>query len=230
VLAGAALMLFWQYFSGRTPQVAIPKLEAPKLETHKLEGEVFIVTKGGQSIKLGLVEVALLPLEPLLPYLAEKKAAEESIAAQLDSEIEAAKADEKSKDARLQAARSYDVLSKAGSEAYTKAYNEYYRANYFCEDLLGKRRAFPSGSYYFRNLPQSIVSTQTDSDGKFTIEVPAQGEFALAARSQRSVGSSVENYFWLVKVSPDQHAKKLMLSNGNLSFSGSPDSLIVTKR
>ncbi len=37
-----------------------------------VDGEVFIVTKGGQSLKLGLVEVVLIPMQTLVPYLEKK--------------------------------------------------------------------------------------------------------------------------------------------------------------
>jgi hypothetical protein len=210
VLAGAALMICWHFLSRhtQTSQSSTP-------ETHTMAGQIFIVTQGGQSIKFGLVKIDLLPLQPVMSHLAEKKSAEQSVAAQLDAQIETAKADDKAKDAALEDAKKYDILSKDGYAAYSKAYNEHLSAEYLAEDLEEKRQNFPSGNYYFDGLPQPLATTQTDADGEFTIDIPAEGEFALAAHTQRDVGSHVENYFWLIKVQKNQQGK-IMLSNDNL--------------
>src|ERR1041384_3755090 len=39
-----------------------------------LDGQVFIVTKGGENVKLGLVPIAIIPLTDLTPYLSRKEA------------------------------------------------------------------------------------------------------------------------------------------------------------
>jgi hypothetical protein len=217
VLAGASLMICWHFFSRQTqaPQSSTP-------ETHAIAGQIFIVTQGGQSIKLGLVKIDLLPLQPVMSHLAEKKSAEQSVAAQLDARLETAKADEKAKDAILEDAKKYDISSKDGYAAYSKAYNEHLSAEYLTEDLEEKQLHFPSGSYYFDGLPQPLAETQSDADGEFTIDIPAEGEFALAAHTQRDVGSHVENYFWLIKVQGNGQTK-IMLSNDNLF---SPNTLL----
>lgn len=225
VLAGASLMICWQYFSKRTQT---PHASTPKARL--MAGDIFIVTKGGQSIKLGLVEVTLLPLQPVLSHLADRKAAEQSIAVQLNSQVQAAKADEKAKDAIMQDAHKYDILSKDGYAAYSKAYNDWLNATYVTEALVEKQNGFPSGSYYFNGLPQPLAAAQTDADGEFTIEIPNDGESAIAAHAQRSVGSYNENYFWLIKVPKDWQTRKIMLSNDNLMSSGSPDSLLFSAR
>ena len=96
-------------------------------------------------------------------------------------------------------------------------------------NLLHEQDKFVSGAFYFDGLPQPLVTTQTSSDGKFTIEIPTKGNFAMAANARRTVGDSTENYYWLIKVSLDGAAKRaIMLSNNNLTSEGSSDSLITT--
>jgi hypothetical protein len=207
----SVIFLGWLYFSNRP---------------HKLQGEVFIVTRGGESIKLGLVEVGLYPTQVLMPYLEEKKAGEKSAAAQLDADIEAAYTDQQQK---RNAFESVGQSEGYGSYAAGKAAQESQTAGIHLDALRETRRHFPSGSYYFQNLPGPTGSVETDADGKFEMMIPAKGEFAMVAQAQRNLGDEVERYYWIVKIPKDQTGK-IMLSNQNLSSSGSENSLIFTMR
>ncbi len=60
-----------------------------------LDGEVFIVTKAGESIKLGLVPVALIPLADLMPYLSDKQAVATNEIVRLGPLIQAAESEDK---------------------------------------------------------------------------------------------------------------------------------------
>ena len=44
-----------------------------------IDGEIFIVTKGGQNIKLARVAVNVFPMDTFLPYLLERKKASSAI-------------------------------------------------------------------------------------------------------------------------------------------------------
>jgi hypothetical protein len=65
-----------------------------------------------------------------------------------------------------------------------------------------------------------VKSTKTDADGKFRIEVPRFGHFALAAVASRRVSGGPyggEKYYWLVEISPQiESSRGVMLSNDNL--------------
>ena len=204
----------------------------------QLEGEVFVVTKGGQNYKLGLVEVAIFPIETVQRHLQRKLSEAEAELEKLKPKVKAAfeemnkaKAEKK---AASQAVRdnlregslaSLDALLKT----QTKADDEEYRASALHAALEREEMSYYSGRYYFAGLPEPIVTTQTNSDGKFAIEVPAKGQFAIAAAAKRSVGGSTEHYYWLIKISMDGEPKKtIMLSNNNLSSEGSSASLIKT--
>ena len=203
-----------------------------------LEGEVFIVTRGGENYKLGLVPITLYSLDSLKPYLEQKKQQAETEFARLGRLVDPAKSEmnakEKARDAAFQAflnAGNSDPNRSSLEAAYHQAKGQcelVVRAYHF---LLDAQSKLVSGAFYFDGLPEPLATTQTNSDGKFTIEIPAKGNFVIAARADHTIGNSTEHYYWLIKVSLDGAAKKaIMLSNNNLSSEGSSDSLITTSK
>jgi hypothetical protein len=224
ILAGGTLMIAW------------PTVETLFERNRELSGEVFIVTKGGQNYKLGLVPIALYSLETLKRYLDQKKQQAQTELARLGPLVEAAKSEMDAKNKTKSAAfdawlhshysdPNRSALEAARNEAdkgWKAAMGEYYR-------LLSEQSKLASGAFYFVGLPEPLVTTQTNSDGKFTVEMPTKGNLAIAANAHRSVGDSTEHYYWLIKVSLGGAAKKAMiLSNNNLTSEGSSDSLITT--
>jgi len=203
----------------------------------ELSGEVFIVTKGGHNYKLGLVPIALYSLETLKPYLDQKEQQAQTELARLGPLAEAAKSEMDAKDKAKAAA--FDVYLKGISSeanksvleaAHNQADKRWQAAMGAYYSLLDEQSKFVSGAFYFDGLPKPLVTTQTNSDGRFTIEMPTKGDFAIAANAYRTVGDSTEHYYWLIKVSLDGAAKKaIMLSNNNLTSEGSSDSLIGMK-
>ncbi len=245
VVGGGLLFFGWKYFvREQSPKpftlpttASAPKSSGPIFERKgMLEGEVFIVTKGGQNYKLGLVPVTLYPLETVMPFIEEKTKFAKAELARLSPLIDAAKADMDQKYAKKNAAFdaelrvSYDSPNrKALQAALEQARNTHYEAQNAYYRLLDERSKLMSGGFYFEKLPQPISATQTNSDGKFKLEVPTNGGFVIAANGRRSVGDRTERYYWLIRLSLDgASAKTIMLSNNNLSSEGSPDSLIVT--
>jgi hypothetical protein len=201
-----------------------------------LDGEAFIVTRGGQNYKLDLVPITLYSVDSLKPYLEQKKEKAETELARLGRLVNPNKSEmnakERARDAAFQAflnAGYSDPNKRSLEAAYQQAKEQWElsrRAYYF---LLNAQSKFVSGAFYFDGLPEPLVTTQTDSDGKFTIEMPAKGNFVIAAHADRTIGNSTERYYWLIKVSLDGAAKKaITLSNNNLSSEGSSDSLITT--
>jgi len=66
-------------------------LEEKVLPDVTVDGEVFIVTKDRQNIKLGLVEVALIPMQTMMPYLEMKHVTLTNRLAGLEQEIKTSK-------------------------------------------------------------------------------------------------------------------------------------------
>ncbi len=78
----------------------------------------------------------------------------------------------------------------------------------------------------FRELPKPLATSQTDADGRFSIKLPGNGSYALAAQAERLLPSGSEKYFWLVRL--PESAKKgtpVLLSNTLLTSSESELSL-----
>jgi hypothetical protein len=90
-------------------------------------------------------------------------------------------------------------------------------------------QSLPTGRDYFSGLPAAVTSTQTDADGRFTLDVPHKGRLVLAARAQRQIIDSTEEYFWLVRIPDDvRRGELLLLSNSTLTTADSPLSLVKT--
>ena len=146
-----------------------------------LEGEVFIVTRGGENYKLGLVPITLYSLDSLKPYLEQKKQQAETEFARLGRLVDPAKSEmnakEKARDAAFQAflnAGNSDPNRSSLEAAYHQAKGQcelVVRAYYF---LLDAQSKLVSGAFYFDGLPEPLATTETNSDGKFTIEIPVK--------------------------------------------------------
>jgi hypothetical protein len=172
-----------------------------------LSGQVFVSSSGGQSFKLGAVQVGLFArdaIDVLLPAL--KRYADFKIQ-ELSPLVDAAK--------------------RADS-----ASDKYYK-------LLIDRASYYHGSFYFGYLQNPIQTAETDADGKFVLNVPKQGSFVMAAKSQRYVGKTfigdtgidqTEYYYWLEPISLNgQQQVTKNLSNNNLTSATGTSSLIITK-
>jgi len=212
----------------------------------ELKGEVFIVTKGAGNLKLGLVEIALIPEAEINTALEKKKPIIGSTLEQLKSDSEKASAEYSSvHQAYLKANESYlkaekDYLESAILDEQAKRRAEYWQSEYSklvkadSEKRSKKDQAdiklkqFPTAEFFFEGLPSGIAKTITNSNGEFLLTLPSKGKFALAARAAREVPP--EKYYWLIWVSLDGEASKtILLSNHNLITAESPDSVVRAK-
>jgi hypothetical protein len=185
--------------------------ETPSGQNRALPGDVFIVTAGGMSYKLGLVTVSAITEGVVLEHLDRKKRQSEAEISKLQPEIDAVQT-------------SYDRLLKdyfddVGSQAKKAAWED---AKSKLADLSSRRQHLLSPEFVYDGLGPSISIAKTDADGKFTIQIPSRGRIAIAARSSRQTGQTTEKYFWIVWA--DAQTKRLMLSNDNMMGSGSPES------
>ena len=214
----------------------------------QLKGEVFIVTKGGENIKLGLVEVTVISETEINAAIEKKKGAVESKLVELRSEYDKATAEYNSIHQTYQRAKdNYDKSSQRAMDAivsdnYEQAAKtrDYWSSEYMRllrPDLQAESKQsqakwklehFPTAEYFFESLPQAFGKTMTNSNGEFTFELRVVGKFALAAHAERQTPE--EKYYWLVWVSLDGHSLKTeLLSNHNVMTSDSADSIIKAK-
>jgi len=181
---------------------------ASNLHSEEIKGEVFIVTKGGDNKRLGRVSVRVLDFSTAAASVVKKSQAAAEILPQLRAMKEKAKAD----------SDKVDILSAEHKERFQ---------TYL--DWLCVTSYYGSGRFYFADLPDPIAETKTDSDGKYSVTVPAPGQYALAAVAERTIGSSEEHYYWLISVTVKSgSATDGTLSNDNLASANSNESMITT--
>jgi hypothetical protein len=208
-----------------------------------LNGEVFIVTEGGQSIKLGLVEVRAIPEQDARDFVAKKREIAAARQSKLEPglgsarrEWEAAQAVvmEQSSKARL-VFKAYlaDIMSRTKKRAYEEASAREAEArkvaaakSSILEPLAAEYSWFNSSEYYFEGLPPGTVTCKTNADGEFTLRLRKGAKHALAAKARRKVIDDEETYFWFVWVSLDGKATRTLLSNDNLLPSGGTQSVV----
>ena len=152
------------------------KLEAAKLEAAKAEaaekpvnvsGQIFVVTKGRENIKMGMLGVHVLT-EADLKTIGIAIAANRAIIDELSI---------------LYA----DVKSSVSPDRFVPA----------MRDLENKIESLKSHEYLVdvvaSQLPPPI--TKTDADGRFTI--PVKSKIWVAAYGERLVGKETERYLWI---------------------------------
>jgi hypothetical protein len=196
------------------------------LEKTTITGQVFIVTKGGDNVKLGSIHVYLYSEDEINaainPLVAKALDAVQQISPTMNEEHDTCKQlKEQLDDYTIKGAPAgfnVDAFGKKAENAfaqYRATLTSYY--NYF------------SQSYYTDALPTALTEAQSDADGKFTIQIPKTGLWVLGAEGQRTVGNDTEEYLWLTKVKRDAVDKnQLFLNNENLSTSDSSDSIVKT--
>lgn len=185
----------------------------------ELTGEVFIVTKRGVTYKLDAVPVTAIPEE-----LAEKHLKSKTL--QRELEIDKLQRDIEGLTSTLQVAqaeehRLWRVLQEDenNSEKAAAWSTVYRKAKYIAkeiETLHAQRKQLDSDDYVFDGLPSGIANARTDADGHFTLVLPREGRYIIAARGPRDAFREPEPY-WFVSISLDgEDSKRLILSNDNV--------------
>ena len=177
-----------------------------------VNGETFIVTKGGQNINLGLVEVDVFSIDTLLPYLLERRKEMDDQLSVLWKKIKAAKAeyDKAFQEVEYAFRWDFDKTEKA-LKARDTAERKWLK-------LRAEEKAVASCDFFFRALPAPLISTKTNSEGKFNIRIPGSGLHVIAASARRQVSDDVETYYWLKEIDPtDGNKQTVVFSNDNLA-------------
>jgi hypothetical protein len=184
----------------------------------EIQGEVFIVTRAHQTVRLALVPTSVYPRDQV-----------ESVIKSVDSEL----SEERKKIPPLQ--KSLESASGHVEEAAVKLSanpegDDGRRAMELVTELAlltaraSQRADFVLGSGpYFKKLSElrPVATAKTDADGKFRVEIPDSGEFALVAYSEREAVGETENYFWIVPA-----LERTDLTNENLTSSTNEASLL----
>ena len=228
---------------------------AELVQEGEVAGQVFVVTRARENVKMALVTVSALSEAQVADVLAKCEAAAPAETAKRQAAFDAALL--AVADAKKQLSSAVAAKAKA-SEAYANAYalelqkrsdsskgaldamtsafvregaarSSLARKEAFARDAAAALGYSKSSAFLFGFLPDHAQQVaKTDADGRFTIRIPRQGRVALAARASRDVVNSQENYYWLVWVSlSGKNRTDVMLSNDNVTTSGSPESVVA---
>ena len=207
--------------------VAVPEV-VPPAARGPLSGSLSSVLPGGERVPLAGVRVAAYPLAALAPAFDQENAEAQAARVRLDPQIDAAATDRATRAAEAQAAAqalheadpadpllaSLRFASQGAKDALKTAEKDY-------RYLADERTAAAGGEVYFHGLPEPVIAQDTDSQGNFTLDLPAGEEpYVVAARVQQtSEDGSVRVRYWLVNLSPEQRAGRepLPLDDRNVS-------------
>jgi hypothetical protein len=193
-----------------------------------IEGQVFIVTAGAQAIKLPLVQVVAISQAETARHISDVELRIGQEQAKVDAAVvEARKAKRAIEDGYAAWVKSHDFTVAADVQKYRVAHQHLLKAEERLGEALGRQKVLRSAAPYFVDLPASTATAKTDADGRFKLNLPDEGDFAVLASSTRTVFNKVEKYFWVVRLKSQDST--VTLSNDNLTTSGSPDSLLTTK-
>jgi formylglycine-generating enzyme required for sulfatase activity len=165
---------------------------ADSSEKCEVTGQVFVVTKGGESVKLGLVGIHVVDERRLTEIAARLLGvkAQEALLLKFESEVK-------------------EMLATV-PEAFAAQLRR------IGEDAVRRRQGITGfsghtlSSLFLAELP--AAAAQTDADGLFTVEASVSSW--MAARGQRRVGSTTETYLWLMPLKTK--SRKLLVSNDRL--------------
>lgn len=200
-----------------------------------LSGQVFVSTRGGESVKLGAVRISLFARDAIDILLAGLRKYEDFKLQQLNGPLasantamEQAEAAEKiASDNYIKSIRGNDYTaakrtSDEAREAADAARNRY-------SSIAREKHIYYSGAFHFAYLRFPIQTAETDADGKFVIEMPQTGSFVIAAQDSRRLWEETERYYWLQPVSLEGRQQRVQnLSNSNLTSATETSSLIRT--
>lgn len=190
-------------------------------EKVSLTGQIFVVTKGRENIKLALVEVAAIPEKDMMQHLNAKYSNRLEQLKPLTPNLELVKkeADAAKVDLDNAFAVAGEYLTPEQASKTDKLEDIALSKKGIYITIRNQVAYLDSVKYYFEKLPAQLVASKTDADGKFTLTLPT-GKYALAAKSSRDVFGTTENYYWLVWVDTSAPSHSVMLSNDNFFETG----------
>ena len=210
-----------------------------------IEGQVFIVTKGSENVKLGLVPIWLVSDSEMkdLAKQAVEMANATALKEEVDKMIKEVDAVEAKAEKELDSEAFQKVKSAAGIErqAILKSFELFSKLAQRGESLINKlekqKQGIDTGEIFSKVMLHSEFSikimiallsekesdAESDADGKFKLSVDGSDGWVVAY-SQRTVGRigqselrNLEQYYWLLEV--PKKKSQLFLSSNNCNIS-----------
>jgi hypothetical protein len=166
----------------------------------RLQGSVFIVKASGESVRLGLTDIYVVPSAAVTDELVA--AIKESLKGLRSAEHSI---DYYSRPSRLDRAFSSPAAAQRNKDEKTF-------------DAIEKRSATLGRLAEMRGMlvKAALDQTKTDADGEFEMPLPASASTSIVAYATRKIDAHSEHYFWII---PSDEALKqkprIFLSNDN---------------
>ncbi len=196
----------------------------------ELTGQVFIVTKRGITYRLASVPVRAIPEEVAKKHLKSKTMQRELEIENRQRDIEGLTStlqDTQADEHRLWNILQEDESNSQNGAAWSAVYQKTKNITKEIEHLHFQRKQLTSAEYFFDGLPSGVSMAKTDADGRFSLVIPREGRYVIAARGPNETFRDTEPY-WFVSVSLDgEPSKCLMLTNDNVLGARSEDCALL---
>ena len=185
-------------------------------QKREINGQVFVVTKGRENVKMGLVHIHAVSAEQLAPIAAELLQTYK----QADLKKRQALAQQV---ADLAALRQFEnelgALQPVGLNLPEfRAWQEesaQRRSSGAARDTESTdSEALALRASLFARLP--VAEGKTDADGRFNLNLKSSPKVWLLAQAERTTGEDTERYFWAHAVKDGRDTNPVLLSNDSL--------------
>lgn len=208
-------------------------LSGCKPKTTTLNGQMFIVTQGGDNIKLGDVEILLVDKAQVAARLAEKEPVVDADIASAQQELNDAMENSKNAYAAYKAKEKLKNSDDRTERDIVEALEQkWFAADDNLKAIMKKLNDAQGAEKYFSDfLPDPVQKTISDADGKFTFTYLRDKPVAIYATAKRTIPdvsidaignrhniSGTEYYYWLVDAPTNSETAQFFLSNDNLVF------------
>jgi hypothetical protein len=201
--------------------------QSEQVNSKTISGQVFVVTKGRENIKLALVKICAVREDFILSWVNNKKNNSISKMQEAEKKINAVKQQIQKIEFEIQS-------TPSGEYGYSEAKYQLEMRKISLESELSlakiRRDYWKSSEYFLEGLSQCEVSTKTDADGKYILTLPSNAKFAIAAETSRKVFDSSETYWWLVWAERGGGGQQLDLTNDNLMSSNPINGVVRIER
>jgi hypothetical protein len=190
-------------------------LVSPASSQVTVNGEVFIVTRGGNNFKLGLVTVAFFTPEQYEEALNCDYYKNAFNAYIVEDSISSYKRNLIWYAYHIKEASTDSAMGDTAGYASHKSFAEstLRDATVYTRPTSNTELARKALNYYA--VMKDVITDKTNSDGKFSVRLKKKQQYVVYANANRAVMDGTEEYHWSFKYIPD--GKPLFLSNDNMS-------------
>ena len=182
----------------------------------QVSGQVFVVTKGRENVKMGLVHIHAVTAEQLAPIAAELL----KTCKQADLKERQALAEQV---ADLAALRQFETelgalqpvgLNLPEFRAWQEESAQRRSSGAARDTESTDSEALLLRAFLFDRLP--VAEGKTDADGRFNLNLKSSPKVWLLAQAERTTGKDTERYFWAHAVKDGRDTNPVLLSNDSL--------------